>query len=161
APAGSDGKKPKSISQTATTSVTMAGTAMGTPSYMSPEQARDAAHVDARADIYSLGCTLYALLTGKPPFSGKTALDVLSKHASAPVVPPDAVVKDVPRELSHIIVKMVAKKPEDRYPDMGAVIEALEEFEATQGRGKGTLGDEQAAVLDQCVKEFHAPMMAK
>ena len=82
-PPGPDGKKLKTVAEVASGSVTVAGTAMGTPAYMSPEQARDAAHVDARADIYSLGCTFYAMLTGTPPFTGKTLLDVLSKHASA------------------------------------------------------------------------------
>jgi eukaryotic-like serine/threonine-protein kinase len=62
------------------TGMTRAGVVMGTPSYMAPEQSRDSSTVDARADIYSLGCTLYVLVTGKPPFSGKSALEVMSKH---------------------------------------------------------------------------------
>ena len=66
---------------------------MGTPAYMAPEQARDAANVDHRADIYSLGCTLYVLVTGRPPFQGKTALEVITKHATEPIVPPEAIVK--------------------------------------------------------------------
>ncbi len=160
-PASVGDSKVKSISQTATTQVTLAGTAMGTPAYMSPEQARDAARVDARADVYSLGCTLYVLLTGKPPFVGNTALEVLSKHASQPVVPPDAVVKGLPKELSDVLLKMVAKKPADRFADMGQVIAALEEFEATQGRGRVALGEDQAAVLDAAGKEFHAAPAAR
>src|SRR5207244_415762 len=59
---------------------TMADYAMGTPAYMPPEQAADAAHGDVRADIYSLGCTLYDLVTGRPPFEGKTVEEVLTKH---------------------------------------------------------------------------------
>ena len=68
--------------------VTRVSAAMGTPSYMAPEQARDAASVGPAADIYSLGCTLYALVTGRPPFQGKTALELITKHAVEPVVPP-------------------------------------------------------------------------
>ena len=101
---------------------------MGTPLYMPPEQATDAANVDQRADIYSLGCTLYHLVTGQPPFTGRTALEVMTQHASAPVTPPDAVVGDVPHNLSPLIVKMLAKQPAGRYPSMKDVIDALEQF---------------------------------
>src|SRR5579863_1874887 len=75
-------------------SMTGAASAMGTPAYMAPEQAKDAASVDARADIYSLGCALYDLLTGRPPFTGATAVEVITKHATAPVTPPDKIVGD-------------------------------------------------------------------
>ena len=116
---------PRKINPSAPTQVTMAGIAMGTPAYMAPEQARDAAKVDARADIYSLGCTLYVLVTGRPPFEGKTAVEVITKHASQPIVPPEVIVKRVPKALSEIILKMVAKRaggslPNDAGIDQGA-----------------------------------------
>jgi serine/threonine protein kinase len=79
-----------SASTSSTEHLTRAGSVMGTPAYMSPEQSRDSASVDARADVYSLGCSLYVLLTGKPPFAGKTALEVISKHQTEPLIPPDA-----------------------------------------------------------------------
>ena len=60
---------------------------------MAPEQARDPARVDARADIYSLGCTLYFLVTGRPPFEGRSALEILSKQEAEPVTPPEQLVK--------------------------------------------------------------------
>ena len=107
---------------------TLADAAVGTPSYMAPEQARDAARVDARADIYSLGCTLYFLVTGRPPFEGRSALEILNKHQAEPVTPPDQVVKGVPGSLSAIILKMLAKKPEERYANLSEVIDALEGF---------------------------------
>ncbi len=109
-------------------SITRVNRAMGTPAYMAPEQAKDAAHVGRPADIYSLGCTLYALVTGRPPFLGKTAMELISKHAVEPVVPPELVVDLVPKALSDIILKMVAKDPKDRYATIDEVIVALESF---------------------------------
>jgi serine/threonine protein kinase len=140
---------------------TEAGKTMGTPSYMAPEQAQDASHVDARADIYSLGCTLYVLLTGKPPFQGKTVAEVLTKHASEPIVPPDAVVKRVPKALSTILLRMLAKKPADRYPDMGALIEDLEKYLGIQHRGQFSPKEEHAEALEECVKKFNEAPAAR
>src|SRR5690606_11348616 len=82
---------------------TMAHSTMGTPHYMAPEQAEDAANVDARADIYSLGCTLFALLTGRPPFDGPTVDDVLKQAKVREVPPPKMVNPRVPGELSRIV----------------------------------------------------------
>ncbi|MBM4067934.1 MAG: hypothetical protein FJ271_03190 [Planctomycetes bacterium] len=134
---------------------TRVGVAVGTPTYMSPEQAKNAAGVDCRADIDSLGCTLYILLTGKPPFEGKTVIEVLTKHASAPIVPPDVIVKRVPKALSAILVKMMAKRPEDRYANMGEVIAALEKYLGILQSGAFTPREEHAIVLEQCVKRFN------
>ncbi len=114
--------------QASSAHTTMANTAMGTPAYMAPEQAVDSSSVDQRADIYSLGCTLFVMLTGKPPFQGKTALEVITKHKTEPIVRPDALVKDLPAELSDLTVKMVAKKKEDRISSMGDVIAKLEDY---------------------------------
>ena len=135
--------------------LTRAHTAVGTPAYMAPEQARDSAHVDGRADVYSLGCTLYLLVTGRTPFAGGTALEVISRHAYEPVVPPHAVAEGVPKELSEIILKMVAKKPDERYADMGEVIAALEGFLGLQRAGDLFPRDEHAALLEQCVRRFN------
>src|SRR5207253_1633943 len=77
--------EPGAARQVLTAEVTQADATLGTPSYMAPEQARDAATVDHRADVYSLGCTLYMLLTGRPVFEGETVLEVLAKHASEPM----------------------------------------------------------------------------
>jgi serine/threonine protein kinase len=150
-PGGGSGEKLKQ-----SPSVTGAHSAVGTPAYMAPEQARSAAGVDQRADIYSLGCTLYALLTGRQPFTGKTILEVISKHASEPVVPPEVVVKRVPKSLSAIIIKMMAKQPDDRYADLGDVIHALEEWLGVESTGPFTPKEEHADKLEQCVNQFNA-----
>ncbi|MFO0941851.1 MAG: protein kinase [Pirellulales bacterium] len=108
--------------------VTMAGSSMGTPAYMSPEQAEDAASVDKRADIYSLGCTFYALLTGRPPFDGDTILDVITKHRTEKLQRPEFIVDGLPPRLGDIIEKMTEKLPDDRFQDLEEVIEELEVF---------------------------------
>ena len=128
--------------------VTQVNKSMGTPLYMPPEQATDAASVDHRADIYSLGCTLYHLITGRPPFLGRTAMEVMTKHQNEPVTPPDVIVQDVPVNLSPIIVKMLAKKPADRYATMKDVIVALEGFLGIASGGHYTPKEEQVKVLE-------------
>jgi serine/threonine protein kinase len=141
--------------------VTQAGQAMGTPTYMAPEQCRDATTIDHRADIYSLGCSLYVMVTGRPPFHGETALEIMTRHATEPVVPPDLVVKDLPRGLSDIILKMLAKKPEDRYADAGELIKALEQFLGMQGAGPMTATEEELAALERGVQAFRSSATVK
>jgi hypothetical protein len=152
APSPKSGSRPTLASLS---NITLAHQAMGTPAYMPPEQARDATKVDQRADIYSLGCTLYVLVSGRVPFSGRTAMEVMSKHAYEPVVPPEVIVQRVPRQLSAIVVKMMAKKPEDRYPHMGEVVKALEDFLGVQAAGKFSPREEHAQTLENCVKRFN------
>ena len=108
--------------------VTGLGSSMGTPAYMSPEQSMDATNVDKRADIYSLGCTFYALLTGKPPFDGNTLLEVISKHRAEKIVRPERIISGLPTALGDIIEKMTEKKPDDRYQDMEEVVHDLEVY---------------------------------
>lgn len=134
--------------------LTRAGAVMGTPAYMSPEQSTDSAAVDARADIYSLGCTLYVLITGKPPFDGKTALEIISKHQTEPIVPPEVVVKRVPPALSALLLKMLAKKPADRYQSMDEVIAALEGFLGLEHTGSFNPKEEQADLVEKCSHQF-------
>jgi len=108
--------------------VTQSGIAMGTPYYMAPEQATDAKHVDNRADIYSLGCTLYHLITGQIPYEGSSAYEIITKHVKEPLVLPHTVNEDVAEELSKIVEKMMAKTSEERFQSMKEVIGALEEY---------------------------------
>ncbi len=110
------------------TEITMQGTAIGTPAYMAPEQSADAAMVDHRADIYSLGCTLFYLLAGKPPFGGTVVSEVMEQHASQP--PPNLaeINQRVPRPLQLIVERAMAKRPQDRYPSAGEMIKDLESY---------------------------------
>ena len=83
---------------------------------MAPEQARDAARVDARADIYSLGCTLYFLVTGRPPFEGRSALEILNKHQAEPVTPPTRWSKGCPDRCRRSSSRCWRKSPRNGTP---------------------------------------------
>ena len=143
-----------------TAGVTLHNVAMGTPAYMAPEQATNAAGVDHRADIYSLGCSLYVLLTGRPPFEGATAMEVITKHKTEPVVRPEAIVKRVPQRLSEICLKMVAKRPEDRYTTLNEVIKDLEGFLGIQASGTWSPKEEDAQLMESSVKTFNSAAMS-
>ncbi len=135
--------------------LTRVGVVMGTPAYMAPEQGKDSAAVDQRADVYSLGCTLYVLLTGRPPFEGKTALEIISKHQTQPLVPPEVVVKRVPKALSAILLRMMAKKPDERYATMDEVIAALEGFLGVDRAGPFNPTEAQADELEKLCCQFN------
>ncbi len=100
-------------------------TVSGTPQFMAPEQTVGDRSLDARADIYALGAMMYFTLTGRPPFSGENAFAVMMAHARDPVVPPSQIRPDVPEDLERVILRCLAKKPEDRYPTVKALGEAL------------------------------------
>jgi len=105
--------------------ITREGVISGSPAYMPPEQASAGATVDARSDIYALGAVAYDLLTGTPPFTGQSMLDVLVAHARDPVVPPSLRNPDVPRDLEAVILRCLEKQPNHRYPDVTALEQAL------------------------------------
>ena len=110
--------------------LTANGQVLGTCDFMAPEQWDDVRKVDPRADVYSLGCTLYYLLTGKLPYPRSNEMKILVAHQKDPIPSLCKIRAEVPRDLDAVFHKMVAKKPDDRYASMGAVIEALEKFVA-------------------------------
>jgi serine/threonine protein kinase len=117
------------------TDITGGGAMMGTPTYMAPEQWRDAAAVDIRADIYSLGCTLYSLLTGGPPFRGNQ-FELMLAHTSAVPVALHLARPEVPAELSAAVAKMLAKEPADRFQTPAEVAAAVRPFVRSSATGK-------------------------
>ncbi len=105
--------------------LTILGTVLGSPPYMSPEQAAGKTEVDARADVYSLGAVGYYLLTGQPPFVRETAMATLLAHAYEPVTPPSEVRPGVPADLEAVVLLCLAKKPDERYADVISLEKAL------------------------------------
>src|SRR5436305_1965181 len=102
------------IARAGASEMTEAGSIVGTAQYLSPEQAKGT-QVDARSDIYSAGVVLYELLTGRVPFTGDTAVEIAMRHLSAVPEPPSALREDVPHELDMVVLRALAKSPEDRY----------------------------------------------
>lgn len=103
------------------TAHTRTGSILGTPAYMSPEQCRGITSVDHRADIYALGVILFELLTGRPPFVKEAPGDLLIAHVSEPPPLPSSLAPAVPPEMDRLVMRMLAKSPDDRPPAMEAV----------------------------------------
>ena len=108
--------------------LTREGVVVGTPDYMAPEQAKNSRRVDIRADLYSLGCTLYFLLAGRPPFAEGTAIEKILKHQLDPVPPVRQYRPDVPAEVEELLLRMLAKQPQDRPSSALEVAQELEKW---------------------------------
>ena len=106
--------------------LTTSGVMVGTPHYISPEQARADKDVDGRADLYSLGATYYHLVTGEPPFRGHTAVEVIAQHLNKQLPDPRDVRDGVPEGVVHVLRRMLAKERDDRYPNAFALIADLD-----------------------------------
>jgi uncharacterized RDD family membrane protein YckC len=105
--------------------LTRDGAIVGSPLYMAPEQGRGE-DVDHRADIYSLGCALYHMLTGRPPFTGPSPVGVIAMHITEQAAPLRGLAPDVPESVARIVDRMMAKAPAGRFADYDALIAALE-----------------------------------
>jgi serine/threonine protein kinase len=114
--------------------LTQTGHAIGTPWYMPLEQAKDAKTIDARSDIYALGCQLYCLLTGLPPFQGRTLVELIQAKERATFATARSHNSEVPERLDLILLKMMAKNPGQRYQSVGELIRDLEKLDLASKR---------------------------
>jgi len=108
--------------------LTREGSFLGTADFTAPEQARDPRTADSRADLYSLGCTLFYLLTGRVMFRAETLMELLLKHQTEEAIPVESFRSDVPEGVRDILQKLLAKRPEDRFQTAAELATALEPF---------------------------------
>ena len=127
--------------------VTQPGITMGTPLYMSPEQAQGRA-LDHRSDLYSLGVTFYHMLTGVPPFRAESAIALAMKHVNDTPVSPRVHRPEIPIELERLVLKLMAKNPAERFQSAAEMLAELARIRSTlQTTPNGIVGEETAAAL--------------
>jgi serine/threonine-protein kinase len=123
----------RTLSTTTGETLTQSGLSVGTPLYMSPEQAAGDPDVDQRSDVYALGCVLYEMLTREPPFGGPTFQAIVVRHATSPVPSARAVRDTVPGAVDRLIARAMAKVPADRFPTAESFAEAIGRIDLRDG----------------------------
>ncbi|HUN22293.1 MAG TPA: protein kinase [Anaerolineales bacterium] len=136
--------------------MTETGTGIGTPAYMSPEQARGSSNVGATSDVYSLGIVLFEMLTGQLPFKADTPLAVMLQVVSDPLPMPRQISPDIPDVLQGVVLKATAKNPADRYATAGALADGF--AQALQGRGP-QLPSDAATVVERATPQSSATQL--
>jgi serine/threonine-protein kinase len=121
----------KLLEQEDAVTITATGVGVGTPEYMAPEQGTGKM-IDARADVYSLGIVFYELITAHKPYTADTPLAVVLKHITDPLPRPQQFVHDLPDEVEKLLIKALAKSPEERFANMGVFITAMENLVGAQ-----------------------------
>jgi serine/threonine protein kinase len=121
--------------------LTGVGMGIGTPAYMSPEQSQGK-DVDARTDVYALGVVLYEMITGQKPYTANTPSSILLKQVTEPLPPPSSFVQNLPADVEKILIKALAKDPEDRYQNMSQFRSALETLLGQSGKQVGEKNSE-------------------
>jgi hypothetical protein len=131
---------------------TATGITVGTVQYMSPEQALGQANLDGRSDLYAFGAMLFQVVTGAPPYEGKSSAEIVGKHLSEPAPVASDVNRKIPRWLSDVILRCLAKKPEDRFQTADEVLAALQ-----VGRASGSTRLVGAATVERKVQSRQRP----
>jgi serine/threonine-protein kinase len=140
--------------------LTQTGMSVGTPGYMSPEQASGERNLDARTDIYALGCVLYEMLGGEPPFTGPSAQVVIMRMMTETPRPIHAGRPGVSESLDAVVARMIARSPADRYQTAADVAAALETSAAQQGSGVHTAASSSTAAPAVPAHRGHRPAFA-
>src|SRR5262249_30890657 len=140
--------------------LTREGVIVGSPLYMAPEQGR-AENVDHRADIYSLGCAFYHLLTGRPPFTAPTPVGVITRHVTDRAVPIHSLTPEVPEPVERVVERMMAKDPAARFGSYDELIAALEAVRPGRQEHSGFFARTMALAIDAVLLGALTPLLGR
>jgi serine/threonine protein kinase len=141
--------------------LTQAGSVIGTPDFIAPEQARDATLVDNRADLYSLGCTFYFLLTGRPPFPEGTSVEKLLKHQRENPVPLEQIRRGVPTEVLQVVYRLMEKNVNTRFQTAQEVVDRLIDVQRTLHGAAEARQAETASIVTATRSKVEVPSTAQ